>query len=235
MGAYVPPDKRDTAWYLFNELFMVRVNPNKIRTVEEIKLYGTPTTGNEDKDRELAKVEELRMLSIAQMEDIYNQGYPVKIVEYSDTEKIYTLVSKHLVAMRNLMGMSENFNNNPETLKELIRLDQFAGAMFDHARYEMKHDVPQSSLIARMRGEGRFSALGRRRQVAVEAADIKGTGSGALRDYSTGADAQQPANAPQNPLEVDVVPDDPRLPKRISLERLFEDQMRQGVQWGQDG
>jgi hypothetical protein len=228
---YVPPDKRDTAWYLFYELFMVRVNPTKIRTVEEIKMYGTPTTGNEDYDREMSKSEDIVMISIAQMEDIYNQGYQVKIVNYDDTKKIYEYIAKHLVAMRNISVGSENFNSNAETLNELIRLDKFAGAIFEHARYGMKQDVPQSSLIARMRSD-RFSNLGRNRQ-RLNGPEVKGKGSGSLRDYSTGVDAQNEINAATSaPSPVDEVSENPNLPKRISLERMFEEQRRHALNWG---
>jgi hypothetical protein len=223
---------------LFYKLFKVRVNPTKIRTIEDIKLYGTPTTGNEDYDRELAKNEEIVMLSIAQMEDIYNQGYPVKIVNYEDTKTIYELISKHLVAMKNNMVLSENTTNDPKTLDELIRLDRFADSLFAHARYQMKQDVPTSALAARMRGD-RFSALGRRRQTQSNAPVVQGKGSGSLRDYSTGADAaaerqqqQMAAQQPPNPREVDELPEDPNLPKRLSLEKMFENQKRMGMNWG---
>lgn len=235
---YVPESQRNTVWYLFYKLFQVRVNPNKIRTVEEIKLYGTPTTGNEDYDRELAKNEEIVMLSIAQMEDIYNQGYPVKIVKHEDTKIIYELISKHLVAMKNNMVISENSTNDPKTLDELIRLDRFADSLFTHARHHLKQDVPVSALAARMRGD-RFATLGRRRPVANAAPAVAGKGSGSLRDYSTGADAaaerqqqQQASQMPPNPREVDEIPEDPNLPKRLSLEKLFENQKRLGMNWG---
>lgn len=226
---YVPEGQRTTAWYLFHKLYRVRVNPNKIRTVDEIKLYGTPTTGNTEYDRELAKNEEVVMISIAQMEDIFNQGYPVKIVRFEDTKEIYEHIARHLVAMRNIMHGSENFTNNPDTMNELIRLDQFAAAMFTHARYHMKEDVPQSGLVARMRGE-RFSRLGRKGRTPV--AETPSTGSGSLRDYATGTDVKTPLPMHDDPRAVDEVVEDPNLPRRVSLERLFENQKRMGMNWG---
>lgn len=233
--SYVPESQRNTAWYLFYKLFQVRVNPTKIRSVEEIKQFGTPTTGNEDYDRELAKAEEIVMLSVAQMEDIYHQGYPVKIVKYEDTKAIYEIIDKHLIAMRNLMNQSENFTNDPKTLDELIRLDQFSQAMFTHARHQIRQAAPTSALMARMRGD-RFSALGRRQQRSQGPA-VQGKGSGSLRDYSTGAQAeherqQQQQQPQQDPLAVDVPPEDPNLPRRMSLERMFEQQKRFGLNWG---
>lgn len=225
---YVPEHLRNTAWYLFHKLYQVRVNPSKIRTVDEIKMYGTPTTGNEAYDAELAKNEEIVMLSIAQMEDIFNQGYPVKIVKREDTKDIYERIAKHLSAMKNITNVSENFVNDKQTLDELIRLDQFAEAMFHHARHQMKHDVAQSSLINKMRG-GRFATLGRRRPAEQAAPTTKGGGAG--RDYSTGLDAQQPDQV-EDPRAVDAIIEDPSLPKRISLERLFEEQKRFGTGFG---
>lgn len=244
--AYVPENKRTTAWYLFHELFHVRVNPNHVRTADEIKLFGTPTTGNEDYDRELAKNDTLVMLSIAQMEDIFNNGYPVKVANYKDTERIYKLISDHLHFMKNIFVGSENITADPTIMNDLIRLDKFAQAMFEHARYLLTGEVPTSQLAARLMG-GRFSSLGMSiRQRAAQRAQAPASkpidpnrvhttfGSGGGRDYSSGA--EHVPTPPPKPENISLVPDerheDPRLPKRFSLESMFEDQKRNATRWG---
>lgn len=224
---WIPEEERTSIWYLFNILFHVRVNPHQIRTVEEIQDYGTPTTGNEDYDRELQKAETVVMLNIAQMEDIYHRGYPVKIIKEADTKIIYEHISNHLVKMKELLGFSENVTGDPQTMDELIRLDKFAGDMFEHARYGMRADYPQSSFAKRFSND-RFKSLGKlsRGTKAAEPAD-----TGPVRDYSTGDDVS--ARAPtliEEPQEREKV-DDPSLPKRVSLANLFEDRKRLGTRW----
>jgi hypothetical protein len=228
---YVKESQRNTAWYLFNKLFYVRVNPLKVRSVEEIKLYGTLTTGNEEVDREMAKNETVVMLHIAQMEDMFNRGYTVAIVKYEDTKTIYQLITNHLIAMRNVMTLSENVTNDVKTLDELIRLDKFAEAIFGHARYQMKSDTPHSKMAQRFSSD-RFSGLsklGRQRRTEAAAAP-SATAGGMGRDYGVGQDAPRPD--PLREPEMMEVKDDPNLPKRVSLERLFEHQKREGMNWG---
>jgi len=224
---WVPEDQRTTVWYLFNKLFYVRVNPTKVRTVEEIKAYGTPTTGNEAYDREMLKAEEVVMLNIAQMEDMFNNGYPVNVVRYEDTQQIYKLVTDHLLNMRDTLTYSENTTNDPKTLDELVRLDKFAAGMFDHARHTLKQDVSHSTLATRMMN-GRFSGLsklGRRRSDQVEISAEVAIGN--TRDYRTGTDFQiDPTKEPETLTEKVV---DPSLPQRLSLERLFEERKRMGL------
>ena len=228
---WVPESQRTTIWYLFNKLFYVRVNPTKIRTIEEIKAFGTPTTGNEAYDREMIKAEEVVMLNIAQMEDLFNNGYPVNIVRYDDTKEIYKLVTDHLFQMRDTLAFSENATNDPKTLDELVRLDKFAAGMFDHARHTLKQDVAHSSLANRMMN-GRFSGLsklGRRRSDAPleqKPESLVGT----QRDYRTGEDFQPDPTKEPDTLTEKVV--DPNLPQRLSLERLFEERKRMGLGMG---
>lgn len=233
MTGYVKPADRTTAWHLFNRLFKVRINPNHLRTAEDIKLYGTPTTGNELKDADLALREEVVMLNIAQMEDLFHQNYPVKVVNFDDTKEIYRYISDHLIAMKELFDKSENVTTDPTLMDDLIRLDQFAQAVFQFARYGLKFDILHSSLARRMLTPDRFAALGRLGRAArktTEAPTTTGPQPGSLRDYRSGTDVPQ-SNPNQEASDLFVPEEDPTLPKRINLERLFEERKKLGLSY----
>lgn len=229
---YLPVHQRTTVWYLFNPLFMVRVNARNIRTVEEIKRYGTPSTGNEDYDRENDKNEQVVMWNIATMEKHFAEGYPIKIVQYDDCALIYKHISEHLLAMHATLGGSENVTDNPKTMEELVRLDTFADAVFQHARYNLKNNIQHAGYARRMQERDPFSKLASLvRNKAPVAGPVHVEGSSSVgRQYGTREDL--PANAPlpeTGPIPLDPPVEDPNLPRRISLGKLFEERRQMGL------
>lgn len=221
---WVPEDQRTTVWYLLEPKFLVRVPQMALRTVDDIKLFGTPTSGDNYMDRELAKNDATVMLSIAAMEEIFHRGFNIKVVQYDDTKKIYEHISNHLIAFKNLLLSSENVNPEPSFLDELIRLDKFAQATYDKAKYVLGGDIVHSLLSRRFKATG-FTKLSRSSVLAStpkrDESTPAATGS---RDYGTSIPHQQPE------VPVGEVPeaDDP-YPKRISLENMFERQKRLGA------
>lgn len=234
---YVPESQRTTVWYLFNKLFKVRANTHRIRTIEEIQTYGTPTTGIAEVDRELEKLETVIMISIAQMEDLYNRGDSFRIVDRADTEKIYKYIMDHLVTMRNFFNGSEHVKTDEKTMDELVRLDRFAAEMFGTARYFMKEEIQLSSL-GRVFASSRPSGLAKLRQAKLHRAQQVANGDDApaagRRDYRTGDEIERA----RGPVEHDLTqpgfepaPEDPSLPKHKSLEKLFEESKRFGLRY----
>jgi hypothetical protein len=230
---WIPENERTTVWYLFNKLFFVRVNPLQVRTTEEIKQFGTPTTGNEDYDREMDKAEHVVMWSIARMESHYASGYTLKLVKHAECEEVYRLISNHLSAMRETLVESENSTNNPATMDELIRLDQFADAVFQHARYGLKDNLQHAGYARRARARdpfARLSDLTRSRQVGnVDTVPLPGN-STVGRQYGTAEDLPAPVSV-DGLVPLDPIVEDPRLPKRNSLAELFESRKKLGTQW----
>jgi len=232
---WIPEKNRTTVWYLFNKLFHVRVNPLQVRTAEEIKRFGTPTTGNEDYDRELDKAEHVVMWPIATMEAHYASGYTVKLVKREECQEIYKLISNHLSAMRNTVVESENVRDDPKTMDELIRLDNFADAVFQHARYGMKDNLQHAGYARRARSRDRFASLAdltRRGDVGrpTEGRTLPGNSS-VGRQYGTAEDIVAPPPLENGMVKLDPPVEDPRLPKRISLAQIFEDRKKLNTQW----
>lgn len=137
-------EDRPTVWHLFNRRFMCRVPPLAIRTIEEIKMFGTPTTGNALLDKEMEQEWALRMLNIAEMEDCFNRGYNVRVVKYEDCKTIYGLITDHLLIWKTFFETAENNRVEEETIDELIRLDKFATAVYIPARHLFKVDEANS-------------------------------------------------------------------------------------------
>jgi hypothetical protein len=231
--AWIPVNQRSTGWYLFNKLFHVRINPRQVRTADDIKLFGTPTTGNEDFDREMDKAEHVVMWPISQMEAHFSGGYNVKLVKREECAEIYTLISNHLSAMRNLTVESENSANSPEMMDELIRLDRFAEAVFSHARYGLRDNLQHAGYARRAKARDRFASLAdliHRGETGQPAANVVPSNSSVGRNYGTAEDL--PAPIPETGLvPLDPIVEDPRLPKRVSLAQMFEERKNLGSRW----
>ncbi len=197
---YVPEDQRTTAYYLFTPRFMAKVPPMSLRTLEDIKQYGTFSTGDAVIDRELAKNDVQCMLNIAEMEAIYRKGHPVRIVNYTDTKRIYDYIQAHLTFFRELVIHSENRPPEYQQLcEDLVHLDKFAAANYIHARHFFS-EAEATSLMGRHLSARRANlGLGRMagiRRATPEVANKK---------------------PPETPEE--------KAPKRISMETLFSKEL----------
>lgn len=224
---YVPEDKRTTVWYLLEPKFMVRVPPMALRTVDDIKLFGTATSGDEYVDKEMAKNLTVCMLSVAAMEEIHHRGYDVGVVNYDDTKKIYEYITNHLVAFKNLFQSSENVAPEADLLDELIRLDKFATAVYGPAKHLMNGDLVHSLLARRLKSGGvssltRSALSSKQRVLASVVQPVAAPTSGGGRDYGTNVpvSVMAPVTAPMD--------DESGLPERISLTSMFERQKRLG-------
>jgi hypothetical protein len=235
--SYIPESERSTGWYLFNKLFQVRINPHHARSAEDIKLYGTPTTGNADVDRELDKYEHIVMWPISKLEAHYSSGYPVKFIKRTDCEEVYKLIHNHLTVMNQVLAQSENVTGDPQTMAELIRLDQFADAVFQHARYGLRDNLQHAGFARRARARDPFAKLGdriRNKQLQPETLPETPGGSSVGRQYGTHAEiaaTTPPAVNEHGVMELDPIVEDPTLPKRNSLAKLFEERRQLGLQY----
>lgn len=151
-------ETRPTVWYLFNRRFMCRVPPLALRSIEDIKMFGTPTTGNPLLDKEMEQEWALRMLNIAEMEDCFNRGYNVRLAKYSDSKVIYELITDHLISWRTFFETVENNRVPDETIDELIRLDKFATAVYVPARHLFTETTAQT-IFGRYRQARRSASL----------------------------------------------------------------------------
>jgi hypothetical protein len=145
---WIPPEQRDTSWYIFNELYLCTVPHLQTMSVDYLQYFGMPTTGDTDWDRALANERVQRMLSIDKMTDYFKQGVVVGVMKEADTKRIYERVMDHLNAWRKKLAESYHVNGAP--LDDLVLLDSFAAAVYKHARHQDRFDQSfVDSLLAR--------------------------------------------------------------------------------------
>jgi hypothetical protein len=212
---WIPENQRTTAWYLFEEKFLCKVPQLATRTIEDIKQFGVFTTGDKVIDRELAKEWTLKYLSIAKMEEIFNNGHNIKVVNFADTKKIYELISAHLITWRDFFGRMENSGVDAQTLDELVRLDKFAAAVYEPAKHLFTEEIAMS-LFGQYQSKQRLGKLLAR---------------GMFKDAEINKPQPTPTD-PNNPNQSSVEVESKKFPERRSMIPLFEHHRKFGVrQW----
>lgn len=144
---WVPPAQRDTAWWIFNELFHCRVQRIQTLSLDEMKEYGTPTSGLPEFDEQMRNERIDRMLTISQMMEYYEQGVTVGVVADKDTKRIYDFITDHLLAWRHHLQTELNTRiTSAAPLEDLVKLDQFANVVYKHAKYHFTQEYVDSLL-----------------------------------------------------------------------------------------
>jgi hypothetical protein len=149
-STWLPPEKRDTAWYLFHKLFLCRVQAIQTVSIEAMREYGTPTSGDPDFDKQMQNERVDRALSIAQMVEYWEAGVTIGIADQKDTKVIYELISDHLNAWKNKLENELNIRHAP--IDDLVKLDNFANAVYRHAKYQFGTEYVESILHRKLSG-----------------------------------------------------------------------------------
>lgn len=146
-SSWVPPEQRTSAWYLFHELFLCRVQRIQTLSLEEMREFGTPTSGDPEFDKQMRNERVDRMLPIcsssgSSMLDYWEQGVTVGIANEKDTKTIYEYISNHLEAWKTHLSVEINVRGAP--LEDLVKLDKFANVVHKHARYHFTQEYVDS-------------------------------------------------------------------------------------------
>jgi hypothetical protein len=148
MSVWVPEHQRDTAYYICRSLFQCRVPYIHTVSVDYIKLFGMPASGDPAHDRAMASELTIRMLSIDKMAELYKNGVTVRLVKYTDAKVIYEHISNHLNAWKIHLENGLNIRHAP--IDDLVLLDKFAVAVYAHAKYQFTTEMVDSILARRM-------------------------------------------------------------------------------------
>lgn len=144
---WVPPEQRDSGWWIFNELFHCRVQRIQTLSLDEMKEYGTPTSGDPVFDEQMRNERIDRMLTIAQMMEFYENGVTVGVVADTDTKRIYDFITDHLLAWRHHLQTEMNMRIQMQApLEDLVKLDQFANVVYKHAKFHFTQEYVDSLL-----------------------------------------------------------------------------------------
>jgi hypothetical protein len=142
-----------TDYYIFEKLWWCRVPFNASRSVEHIKHFGTPQSGDLDRDRATANELVDRMLTIERMVEYTKTGVHVYVKNRNDCKEIYEAISLHLQGWKKHLESSLNTGDAP--LQDLVDLDQFANLVYSHAKYQFTNqwmeDVLQRHISSSLR------------------------------------------------------------------------------------
>jgi hypothetical protein len=154
-STWLPPEQRDTAWYIFHKLFLCRVQAIQTVSIEAMREFGTPTSGDPDFDKQMQNERVDRMLSISQMIEYWESGVTIGVANQKDTKVIYELISDHLNAWKNKLEYELNIRHAP--IDDLVKLDKFANTVYRHAKYLFPEDYVESILHRKLSGTMRVA------------------------------------------------------------------------------
>lgn len=157
-ATWVPENERTPLWRIFNDLYMCRVPVFRSRTVEDIEMFGTPASGDSEYDKTMLNERRAMMLTINQMVEYYKRGVVIGLMKTEDSKKIYEVIIDHLKLWQDTLTRSPNVRPDNEVLDDLVQLDKFASAVYQHAQHFFKQGFIESFLLRRMTSLG--SAIG---------------------------------------------------------------------------
>lgn len=146
---YKPPGC-DTTIGIWDYYYSVRVPFLQTTSVDYLRTMGMATTGNKAVDQEVMGQWITTMLPIATMIDYYKDGVQIRICKESDIVKIYDSITRHLEGWRHRLERGINIGEAP--IEDLLAMDQFANAVYDHAKYQFTPELLESIMARNLSG-----------------------------------------------------------------------------------
>lgn len=137
-GKDVTIDTSDPRWPIFKQLYLVRIPVLQMRSIQDIKDYGVPISGDERTDNMMAAESRQVMLPISRLVELFKQGCRIGIVVDSDSRRMYEAISLYLEIWKEKITNRLNYSNIPQ--QDLVDLDEFAHAMYDRAKWHFTDD-----------------------------------------------------------------------------------------------
>ena len=219
----IPKDKNfvaldDPRYPIFKQLYMVRIPSAQLRTVQDLRNFGTVQTGIKEYDDQMAREEKVVMLPISELVRLYKEGAKIAVVNDADTRKIYEAASIYLTFWKNRLtgnGMGASLNQATFPAQDLLDLDEFAHTVYERAKWHFEADYVSQhmSVLRRSGARGVLSALKIREDKPVER-------------VVPGINFREPPKAREKLAPVELVDNPPEEesdhPKRDSLADFFK-------------
>ena len=130
---------------LVERLYMVRLRFRDSLSVEEIKTFGLPTTGDPHYDQGMHDSDVDRYVNIFTMLQYHREGVPFRVANHVETKEIYEAVSDYLYSCKHVL---ENvLNAGGLDVELLLALDRFAASIYDHAVEHFPNEFVQSKML----------------------------------------------------------------------------------------
>lgn len=187
---------------LWDDLYMVRIPNLQLQSNDELRRFGYRTSGVDVIDRYIHMQETTCEININAMFEYYRKNITISVVRHEDSKKIYEAIQDHLKAWAN--GASEGIHTDPEILKDLVELDNFANKVYEHAKHYFPRNAVDMDIPEVLRG---IQDLTRKNILLRRVGD------------------PEPVNV-RNPGV-----DDGKRPERSELKNYFEEQLNQVGGW----
>lgn len=124
----------DSAMYIFDVVFECKVRNMDLISDNDLRDFGSFSTGMELMDNDNMTQMSSANLSIAQITEHINKGYTLRYVHAQDVLKIYEFTQHHLQRWVGRIGAS-SLNGAGIPLDDLIKLDTFCTSVYEQAKY----------------------------------------------------------------------------------------------------
>lgn len=141
----VPYVRKDTTIGIWDIRYLVTYNFLDSRSINDVKARGVRVTGIKRFDTEVKHELVRAWLTINQMVDFYKRGIAVGIVNRSDIVKIYEAIQDHLFEA--ISATRQSINIPVKLLEDLVDLDKFAKAVYEHAKYDFTQKEEVSDFL----------------------------------------------------------------------------------------
>lgn len=117
---------------IFKDIYLVRVYAYQTQDLDEIRAYGSRTSGAEDYDKWAATDKITCAWTINKMVEAFRSGKSFWLVEEKDAEQIYQAIQRHIAMWAEVRTKSFNHVNPPTD--DLMALDEMAAKLYPHAQ-----------------------------------------------------------------------------------------------------
>lgn len=149
-STWVRPEDRDTAWWVTRKLYPCRIPYIQTLSPDYIKFMGMPDSGDEHVNLQMRNELIDVQISIGKMATYYADDVQVHVPNPKTTKEIYERVHEHLQAWKQDMEQSVNPGQVP--IDDLLKLDQFAAAVYPYAKRFFDKEFVESKFARRLSG-----------------------------------------------------------------------------------
>lgn len=142
-------EEKDTAYYIFEKRWVIRTRKIDVTSIEDIRRFGTPTSGDPTFDEYMKNEIVERYMTIAQMVEVAKNAGMIQVVKKQDSAEIYQRIQNHLLAWEDYVRRSYDLTKVP--YDDLIELDKFAAIVYDKAKYVLGKRFENNSFLDMLR------------------------------------------------------------------------------------
>lgn len=127
----IAPEETNTIEALWQRRYMCKLRQIDTITQDHMEYFGTPTTGDPHRDKQMLHTLVKRALTPIQMMELIHQHKSVYLIDPKDSLEIYNNIDTHLKKWKN--HIDSGVNNRQVPTDDLLLMDTFAKTLFPYA------------------------------------------------------------------------------------------------------